>query len=295
VRLGFWEESVRSNLAAAAAAKDYAKRHNMPGAWDEELHAIDYLAYGYLQMAQDDKAREVLAALNRIERVDPPNFKVAYTFSAVPARFALERRRWNEAASLELSPAALKAVTWPSFPWAKAHIHFARSIGAARRGDAKLARAEGERLDEIRRALPARSGEYDWGKQVEIQRQVAAAWTTAVEGRWVEAIALMRAAADLDDATEKHPVTPGAILPAREQLGELLMEAGKPLEALTEFEASLRRAPGRFNSHLGAARAAVRANDVTKARSHYAVLQKLCGKGTCERPELQEAIAAVRR
>jgi tetratricopeptide (TPR) repeat protein len=290
-RLGLWDEAIRSNLAAEAAAKAYAVRHGMTGAWDEQLHADDYLAYGYLQLAQDRKAEELIAALNRIERVDPPNFKVAFAFSAAPARFVLERRRWSEAAALTLPDTTQKAVNWAAFPWARAHLHFARAVGAARSGDTALARSEVANLAQIRQATPARPGEYDWGVQVEIEHGIAAAWLAAAEDRMADAIALMRTAAALDDRTEKHPVTPGAILPAREQLGEMLLEAGKPAEALAAFETSLSRAPGRFNGLYGAARAAQRSGATEQARRYYGTLLAICKASQCDRPEIREATA----
>ena len=255
-RRGLWKEAVKSNIAAEAAAISYAKSHNMPGAWDEQLHAIDYLAYGYLQLGQTADARRVLKRMLAIRRVDPPNFKVAYTFSAVPARFALERRAWREAANLELSHSVKKIVAWEKFGWAKANIHFARAVGAARLGDVAAARIETNKLAEIRKQLVAKKGEYDWGTQVEVQHQIAAAWLAAAEGETAKAVELMRQAAILDEATEKHPVTPGSILPAREQVGELLLQLQNPSEALVEFEASLARAPNRLNSLRGAARSA---------------------------------------
>lgn len=242
-RLGLWQEAIQSDLNAKAAAKAYAVRNRMPGAWDEQLHAMDYLAYAYLQGAQDKKALEVLDELSKIRRVDPPNFKVAYSSTAIPARYALERRRWSEAAKLPVRPAALEAFPWQRFRWAEAHIHFARAIGAARTGDTTAARAEIEKLAGIQKSLAEVKGDYDWAKQVEIKRQTAAAWLAHAEGKPDEALRLMRAAADSDDATEKHPVTPGALLPAREQLGELLLELKQPAAALREFEYSLRNAP----------------------------------------------------
>jgi hypothetical protein len=291
-RLGLWEAGIRSNLQAEAAARAYAVRHKLPGAWDERLHAMDYLVYGYLQLGQDAKARQVLDELNAIRRVDPPNFKVAYAFSAIPARFALERRRWDEAAALTLPPNASRIVPWSNFRWAEAHILFARAIGAARGGKLEPARQDLARLAEIGKALGSRAGEYDWAKQVEIQRQVAAAWLAAGEGRTDPALALMRSAADLDDATEKHPVTPGAVLPTREQLGELLLTLDRPADALVAFEESLRRTPGRLAGTYGAARAARLAGNRAKAREHYTVLAALCGED-CSRPELAEARAYV--
>ncbi|WP_332764030.1 hypothetical protein [Phenylobacterium sp.] len=281
-RLGLWKEAVASDLKAEAAAKAYATRHGMAGAWDEQLHAMDYLAYAYLQLGDDAKARGVLDELNAITRVDPPNFKVAYAMAAIPARYALERRRWAEAAALELPPQSVAAVPWARFHWAQAHIHFARAVGAARSGQTEAAQAEIARLDEIVKALPAKPGEYDWGKQVEIERRIAAAWLAKAQGRGEAAVGLMRAAADLDDATEKHPVTPGQILPAREQLGELLLELNRPADALAEFEASLTRAPGRYGGLSGAARAADLAKDPAKAARYRALLPP-CGAG-CTRP-----------
>jgi hypothetical protein len=309
-RLGLWQEAIRSNLDAEASAKDHAVRNHLPGAWDEQLHAMDYLAYAYLQGAQDKQARGVLEELNNIQKVEPANFKVAYAAAAIPARYALERRQWNEAAKLPapqgdtgtaingaagVSPTAisLKSFPWQRFPWAVAHIHFARAIGAARTGDATSLRQEVEKLGAIREALSVAKGDYDWSKPVEIERQVAAAWLAHVERNDADALRLMRAAADLDDATEKHPVTPGAILPAREQLGELLLELKQPSAALLEFETSLRQAPNRFNGIYGAARAARLASDQKKARTYYGKLLALCRQADIIRPEIEEAKAVL--
>jgi tetratricopeptide (TPR) repeat protein len=290
-RLGLWREVISSNLGAAAAAEAYARRNHMPGVWDEKLHAMDYLAYAYLQGAQDRPARGVLDELYRIRRVDPPSFKVAYAYTAIPARYALERRRWDEAAKLPLRPGAMESFPWEQFPWAEAQTRLARAVGAARAGDAAAARQETEALAAIGRAFGEVGGGYDWAKQMEIARQIAAGWLARVEGNSEEALRLMRAAAELDDATDKHPVTPGSILPAREQLGELLLELGRPAEALREFETSLRDTPGRFNGVYGAARAARLASDRRKARGYYEQLVALCLRGDGERPELEEARA----
>jgi len=246
-RLGLWKEAIQSDLNAKASAEAYAVRNRMPGSWDERLHAMDYLAYAYLQGGQDKKALSVIDELYKIRRVDPPNLKVAYAFTAIPARYALERRQWNEAAKLPLRPGNMETFPWESFRWAEAHIHYARAIGAARSGDAALARQEVEKLTAIHQALAGVKGGYDWAKQVEIARQAASAWLAHVEGKPEEALRLMRAVAELDDATDKHPVTPGALIPVREQLGELLLELKQPAAALKEFETSLRSAPNRFN------------------------------------------------
>jgi hypothetical protein len=290
-RLGLWEEAIASNLGAEAAARAYAAKQKMAGSWDERLHAMDYLVYGYLQLGRDEKARAILAELQAIERVDPPNFKVAYAMSAIPARYVLERGKWDEAAALALPERSQAVVDWKLFSWGDANIVFARAVGAARSGRIEQSRSEIARLTAIADALPTRQGEYDWGKQVEIQRLIAAAWLAAAENKKDEALRLMRAAADLDDATEKHPVTPGSILPGREQLAELLVEFGRPSEALVEYDASLARAPGRLASLYGATRAARLAGDETRARSLIALLPAC--DADCTRAELKNVSASL--
>lgn len=336
-RLGLWQEDIQSNLDAEAAAKAFAVRNHLSGAWDEQFHAMDYLAYAYLQGGQDKRAWGVLDELNKIQKAEPETFKVAYAATAIPARYALERRQWDEAAKLTLpqddtgiartgtagvSPAGfpLQSFPWSRFRWAIGNIHFARAIGAARGGDTASARLDVAKLTEIRDALSIVKGDYDWARQVDIQRLVASAWLAHAEGKHEESLRQMRAAADLDDATEKHPVTPGAILPAREQLGELLIELKQPTAALQEFETSLRSAPNRFNGLYGAARAARLAADQNKlaadqnklaansntyaadgarrsiyyrmlARSYYSKLLVLCRLADTIRPERDEAKA----
>jgi tetratricopeptide (TPR) repeat protein len=288
-RLGLWQEAIQSNLDAKAAARDFAVRNGMSGTWDEQFHAMDYLAYAYLQGAQDKQALGVLDELYKIQRAEPETFKVAYAVTAIPVRYALERRRWDEAAKLTLPPGTLGAFPWQRFRWAEAHIHLARAIGAARTGDTAAARQDVEKLAAIRNELVEIKGGYDWAKQVEIERQVASAWLAHAEGKEEESLRLMRAAAELDDATDKHPVTPGTILPAREQLGELLLELKQPAVALQEFETSLRSAPNRFNGLYGAARAARLASDQKRAKTYYTKLMALCRQADSMRPEIEEA------
>jgi hypothetical protein len=297
-RLGLWQEAIRSNLAAEASAKAFAARNRLPGVWDEQFHAMDYLVYAYLQGAQDKQARGVLDELNQIQRADPETFKVAYAYTAIPARYALERRRWDEAAKLSVPANSLGAFPWQRFRWAEAHTYFARAVGAARTGDAVAARRDIEKLVAIRDALIVTKGDYDWAGQVDIERFIASAWLLHAEGRDEESLRLMRQAANIDDATEKHPVTPGAILPAREQLGELLLELKQPASALQEFETSLRGAPNRFNGLYGAARAARLAADQSKlaadrnkARSYYGKLLAVSRQADSLRPEIAEAKA----
>lgn len=288
-RLGLWSEAVSSNLDAHAAAKAFAVRNRMSGAWDEQLHAMDYLAYAYLQRAQDKRAADTLDELYKIQKVEPPTFKVAYAFTAIPARYALERHQWNEAANLTLPPGELKDYLLQRFAWAKAHIHYARAIGAARSGNTAAARQEVDELAKIKQALTQVKGDYDWAKQVDIEHQAASAWLEYAAGRHDESLRLLRAAAELDDATEKHPVTPGALLPAREQLGELLLELKQPAAALQEFEVSFRSTPNRFNGVYGAARAAKLAGNENAARTYYRKLIELARDADTARPEIAEA------
>jgi len=288
-RLGLWADAIRSNLDAHSSAKNFAMRNHMSGAWDEQFHAMDYLEYAYLQRAQDKHAAGVLDELYKIQKADPPNFKVAYAYTAIPARYALERRQWNEAAKLALPEGQLSSLLLERFPWAKAHIHYARAIGAARSGDTVLARREVDELSKIKQALTEVKGDYDWAKQVEIERQVASAWLAFAEGKTEESLRLLRAAADLDDATDKHPVTPGALLPAREQLADLLLELKQPGAALQEFEVSFRSTPNRFNAVYGAARAARLAGNNKSARLYYERLLNLSRDADTPRPEMTEA------
>lgn len=278
-RLGLWDEAIRSNRAAEASAINYAKSSGLPGAWDQQLHAMDYLAYAYLQSGQEAEAEKVFNELSTISHADPPSRTVAYAVTAIPARLALERRRWHEAASLALpvNLSALPALT--NHKWAMAHIHFARAVGAARSGDVVRARAEIASLDVLEQSLTVSPGDYDWRKQISIERQIAGGWLAHATGNNDEGLRLMRSAADLDDATEKNPVTPGPIVPAREQLGELLLTLGRPAEALVEYEASLVRAPRRLAGVSGAAQAAKIAGVPAKAKLYSAELIEITNTG----------------
>ncbi|MGH9751562.1 MAG: tetratricopeptide repeat protein [Blastocatellia bacterium] len=284
-RLGLWRESIQSNIASAAAAKNHVAKTHPGAASFDQLHAMDYLEYAYLQGAQDRKAKAVVDELGRISKLDLENFAAAYAFAAIPARYTLERGRWAEAAKLEPHPPGFP---WNRFPYAEAIIYFARAMGAARGGDAAAARKDVEKLAAIQNAL-ARAKDVYWADQVEIQRRAAAAWLALAEGDREKALEMMRAAAELEDSTEKHPVTPGAIIPAREMLGSLLIELNQPEQALREFENSLRQAPNRFNGLYGAARAAELSGDRTKAAEYYARLVKLCERADGPRPELEQA------
>ena len=284
-RLGLWQESVQSNIASEAAAKKFAAETHMEGAWDEQLHAMDYLMYAYLQAAQDKQARAVLDELYQISKTTPESFKVAYAFTAIPARYALERHRWSDAAKLNIYP---DNFPWSRFPWAEAITYFARGIGAAHCADITTARQSVEKLATLENTLAEAKDRY-WVNQVEIQRLATSAWLAYAEKRNEEAIKLMRSAADVEDASEKRPVTPGPILPAREMLGDMLLDLKKPGEALKEFEVALITSPNRFGSLSGAAQAAKSLGDVQKTRNFYSKLVAVCNQTDSDRAELQEA------
>jgi hypothetical protein len=272
--LGLWQEAIASDTAAAATAKKF-------GDTNSQLHSMDYLVYAYLQSGQEKHARRVLDELGSVS-LDGVESSIAidYTLAAAPARYAVELRRWSDAAALAPRPSPFRA--------AEALTHYVRALGAAHDGQSGMARAEIEKLATLRDALRSATQEY-WAKQVEIQRQTASAWLAWAEGNADQALMQMRTAADLEDSTYKHPVTPGQIAPARELLGDLLIELQRPSEALVEYEASLHVTPGRFNGIYGAARSAELAGDTTKARNYYLQLLALCEGDESRRPELHHA------
>jgi hypothetical protein len=270
-RVGAWEDSIEANQRA----EETARNNNTP---DDILHALDYQAYAMLQLARDAQAKRAIergeAEAGRYER--SPG---AYALAAGAARYAMERGDWKMAA--QLKPRASK------FPYADAMIHFARAIGAARSGDADSAQKDVAQLAQLRDTLAARKDPY-WAGQVEVQRLGAQAWVELAQGKRDAALALMRQSADLQDASEKATVTPGYIAPARELLGEMLLELKQPAQALKEFEVSAQHDPNRFRGTYGSALAAAQAGDMAAARAYYAKLLELAGKGDA-RSELQQA------
>jgi hypothetical protein len=282
-RVGSWQESIDSNRASAAVADQPAR-----------LHAQDYMVYGYLQQAQDVEAKRVVEEIRAIAEINmkhPVVFAAGYALTAIPARYAIERGRWAEAAALTLPVAEFD---WSKFPQAEAVTPFARGLGAARSGNVAGARQDIERLRTLHTALVTAKNTY-WAGQADIQRRIVEAWVARAEGKTDEALQMMRAAADAEDASEKHIVSPGPIVPARELLGEMLLEANRPAEALKEFEASQKKEPNRFRGFYGAARAAEMAGDRDKAAHNYRELVALAQKADAERPEIQQAKAFLAR
>ena len=287
-RIGYWQQSIDANIASAVAA-----RRDRSTA--EELHAYDYQTYAYLQSAQDRAAKRVLDSLPEVAaRFDPeaiggaaPGSAGVFALAAIPARYALERRAWTEAASLEPKPSR--------FPYAEAMIYFARALGAAHAKDLATTRSAIDSLQQIQQRL-AQANEAYWAEQVEIQRRGAAAWLAFAEGRADEAVTEMRTAAAREDATDKSAVTPGPLVPARELLGDLLLELKRPAEALAEYETTLKKEPNRFRALYGAAQAASSAGNSAAARRYFQELVKICGKAdTPARRELAEARSYLAR
>lgn len=251
-RLGLWDQSLASNHNSTRSAADYTERARLPGHYDEGLHSIDYLMYAMLQTARDTEALALLEQLASIERTDTENFKVAYTYASSPARYALERRQWHEAADLEF---IREDFAWDDFGFAQSILYFARGIGAARSGQLDRARAELAHIRRLQAELPDETLPY-WREQVQVHADAVNAWILLGEGNRQAALVNALAAADREDAVDKHPVTPGEVLPARELYADLLLTLGEHGKALVEYQQVLGVSPNRLNAILGAARAA---------------------------------------
>lgn len=286
-RIGAWDSSIASNLRSVAAARAFEERQHLAALWDQNAHALDYLTYAYLQQGRDREAKGVVEELARTTAGFPENaLTYEYALAAIPARYLLERDRWAEARALAVLPA-------PAWRGTEALTRFARALGGARSGDSSLARVEIDSLRTLEMELARTPAQAYWSTEVRIQRLAASAWLSRLLGDTAAAVAAARAAADLEDITPKHPVTPGALLPARELYADLLLDLGRAAEARRAYEASLLRQPNRARSLFGAARAAELAGDRTTARRHYQALDRLLSAGDGERPELALARKAL--
>jgi tetratricopeptide (TPR) repeat protein len=252
VRRGLWDDSIQANLASAAAAREYAARYHPGAASFEELHALDYLVYAYLQTGRFAEADAVGQQVAAMTKTHPEfDFVVAYAMGAIPARLVLERQEWEKAAALPIPPRPF----WAQFSFAEAHLEFARALGRARVADFAGARRSIDRLGQLRDAVTNPRFAY-FRKHIDVQIQAASGWLAVSEGQRNEGLRGLREAADLEDALGKHPVSPGSVLPVRELLGMALLDAGRPEEARAAFEASLALNPGRLAAAEGAKRAA---------------------------------------
>ena len=267
--LGMWEDSIRSNLASTGVAESYGQ---------PVAHQTDFLVYAYLQRAEDGRAKELVDSVLPIYG----GLGSATALAAIPARFALERGQWDEAVQLR--------VRISEFPAARSISYFARALGAARSGKSAAARAEIAHLDEIEAELAAAKDDY-WAGQTRIQKQAAIAWVMFSESQRDEAIAAMRKAADLDDASEKNVAMENKLVPIRELLGELYLAAGMDKEALVELQASDKVMPHRFRTIAAAAAATRATGSVEQAKRYYRALTVLAADADGNRPEISEARA----
>ena len=275
-RVGYWQDSIATNRASAEAAR----KANSAA---EVLHALDYQVYAYLQTAQDRAALQVIgelasivAAVNTAEQYGQVGY---YAEAAIPARYALERSAWRDAAALKVRSTA--------FPFIDAMTYFARAVGAARSGGVTAAKEDAQKLTDLQDVLVKKKDDY-WAQQVGIQQKAALGWIAFAEQRTDEALQLLQEAARMEDATDKSAISPGPLAPAREMLGEMLIELKRPKQALVELEAVMKKEPNRFRTLYHAARAASAAGDQSKAKEYYRQLVKMCETGD-DRAELAEA------
>ena len=281
-RLGMWDESIAANRASAEASRAYAAMRHRDATEAEELHALDYLAYSYLQEARDAEAKKIVDLAAKVRKTNPElEFSAAYALAAIPTRYAFERSDWTAVANLSVP----NVPHWSSFPFMEALIEYGHALGRAHTGDVDGARKAIARMQQLRDAT--KEPKFDYFKShLDLQMQAASAWVTAAEGKKDEAVDSLRRAADSEDILGKHPVSPGAFIPIREQLGTLLLELGRPKEAQQEFEAALKIYPGRFRGLYGAAQAAELAGDNEKANRYYTKLAAQTSKAGGSRDEL---------
>ena len=294
-RLGLWQESIDTNLNSSSSAICYSESVEEEGHWSQEIHAMDYLVYAYLQQGDSEKVTEQNDYMKSIKTAFPANnFAVAYSANAIPARIALENRNWNEAANLEMPTLEFE---WDNFPWEQSILHFAKAFGAVRSGDTASAESELEIIKSFHEQLIAINDAQSIYKagQVAIEIKIIEAWTALAKGDNEEALSLMILAAKLESETSKHPVTPGEVLPADELLGDMLLELDRPDEALVAYEVNLEGHPNRFNGLYGAAIAAKQSGNEEKADLYFDQLLHLAENSNSDRPELKEAKEFVSR
>jgi tetratricopeptide (TPR) repeat protein len=271
-RVGYWQESIAANTASVQAAKASKEL-------GDQMHGEDYLVYADLQLCRDKEARSVISEIEATQP-DPDAFAAAFSRAASPARYMVERGDWVGAANLEVRPS--------KFPHVMAVTYFARSVGAARSGDSAAAKADAAKLAELRDKLSEAKNAY-WAGQVDVQAQVANAWILYADGKYDDAVKAMSTAVEAEDKTEKAPVTPGPLTPARELYGFMLLDRGMAKEALAAFEATMAKEPNRFNGYVGVAKAAQALGDTAKAKAAYEKMIALAAGSDSDRPTLAAA------
>jgi tetratricopeptide (TPR) repeat protein len=277
-RVGYWQESIDSNTVSQRVAKEAKDFH-------DQLHAMDYQVYAYLQLGQDQKARAAIDDMKTVAGFTETFLPGPYALAVSPARYAIERGDWKAASELEVRPSPLAHV--------QAITHFARALGAARSGNPEAAKADIAKLGELRDKLRQAKDAY-WSEQVDIQAQVASAWVLYAEGKHDEALKAMSAAADAEDRSEKHPVTPGVPKPARELYGVMLLDRGNAKDALAAFEAVTKKEPNRLGAYVGAAAAAQKSGDTAKARQYYEKVVAIADGADNTRTDVSDARAFLK-
>jgi len=288
-RLGLWDKSIQTNLRSVEAARCYAESSGNPGHWDEELHGLDYLVYAYLQKGDNVQAQIQIDYLNSFKVISPVNFKVAYALAAIPSRFVLENKNWKDAAALE-SPAV--KINWDDYPWQQSVIHFTRLLGAVHTHNLQAAKLELGYLKNLQGKLQKQKDIYK-ATEVTIQMNTGEAWIKFANGDNAPAIKLMKMAADMEDSTGKHPVTPGEVLPARELLGDMYFKLNDYKNALKTYEDVLKKSPNRFNSLYGAGKSAEKINDKEKSIYYYKQLAAITDSKKPVRKELSEIVGLL--
>nr|WP_298925801.1 hypothetical protein [uncultured Allomuricauda sp.] len=291
-RLGLWDESINTNINSASSATCYAESVNPTASWAQEIHAVDYLVYGYLQMGDNQKAAEQLKEMQAVKNVFPKDhFAATYALAAMPVRMALENKNWDQASKLELPTINFP---WENLHWEKAMLHFGKALGYSHTSDVKSAENELVSLKTLHQSLLDSKEVYKAG-QVNVQIHSAKAWIELAKGNNDDALNLMKTAAKLESETSKHAVTPGEVLPADELLGDMLLALNKPVEALEAYEVNLKGHPNRFNGVYGAAIAAKESDNNEKAIYYFNQLIELTKSSNSERPEIKEAKAFVQQ
>ena len=291
-RLGLWEESINTNINSASSAICYSESISPGAHWDEEVHAMGYLVYAYLQTGNNKLANEQYTYLKTFKKIFPANFKIAYTAAAIPARIAVENKNWEEAAGIALPQIA--GMEWQKFPWQKSLLYFARALGNIHSNNLESAQEDLNVLRSSEKELTALGKAYE-ANQVAIQTKTIEAWIQLKKGNDEAALALMTTAAQMEGKTSKHPVTPGEILPADELLADMFLALNKPQEALVAYELNLQRRPNRFNGIYGAAIAAEQSGNREKASVYYEALLKLTGNIESDRQEIKVAKAYLEK
>ena len=287
-RLGMWDKSLASNHDSTRSAADYTEKAHLPGHYDEGLHSMDYLMYAMLQTARDDEALALLESLRRIKRTDTENFKVAYTYASSSARYVLERRDWSEASQLPL--VRPDNFDWSEFPWALSIHHFARGLGAARSNQLEKAYEELSEIVALQESMSPATLPY-WLEETQVQIDTLSAWIAYMDGNKDSAMQLAASAADREDAVDKHPVTPGEVIPARESYAEMLLLNGDYEGALHNYEAVLGSSPRRLNAMLGAMKAATALQKKELATDYESQVREQVVDGRSNRLDLNRLLS----